>query len=37
MTSALIFVQGLIYNHADTVSIVQKVQKAKAQVNKKVK
>lgn len=34
MTSALIFVQGLIVNHADTVRVVQK---AKVQVNKKVK
>ena len=34
MTSALIFVKGLIVNHADTVRVVQK---AKVQVNKKVK
>ena len=34
MSSALIFVQGLIVNHADNVPVVQK---AKVQVNKKVK
>ena len=34
MTSALVFVQNLIFNHADTVHIVKK---AKVQSNKKVK